>query len=189
MSTKIGNLNAATAEEGDEIPANRSGSDVKLTAGDIASLGPNSYGGMYVYDGATAQAITNTTTPVKLTCFSLAGGVNGLSHNCTPDKVNNRITVARAGTYYLSYSLSFLSSVASINFESYVYVDGTIIPSTGSMSKMAAGAGTDMKCINGGGFAAIAANKDVDLRAYHSHGSSVDMTVSHANLTVRYVGT
>lgn len=189
MSTKITNLTSATAAAGDEIPCNRAGADKKITAGDIAALGPNAYAGIYVYDGSTAQAISNGTTPVKITAFQQTGGANGLSANCTSDKANSKITITRAGTYYLNYSISFVSSVASINWECYCFVDGTIVPSTGSMSKVGTGAGTDTKCINGGGFFAITANKDVDLRAYHDHGSSANITVSHANLCVRYVGT
>jgi len=189
MSTKIGNLASATAAAGDEIPANRSGSDVKLTAAGIAALGPNSYAGIYIYDGATAQVIATGTTPVKLTHFAAAGGANGLFATCTPDKANSKIIVVRAGVYYVNYSVSFLSSVASINWEMYVFSDGTIVPATGSLSKMGTGAGTDTKCLNGGGFVAVAANKDIDLRGYHDHVSNASITVSHANLTVRYVGT
>ena len=189
MTSKITDLTAATAAAGDEIPANRAGSDKKLLAQDIAALGPNSYAGIYIYDGAYAQTIATGSTPAKLVAFAQAGGANGLSANCTTDKANSKITITRAGVYYLNYSVSFLSSVASVNWECYVFADGSIIPSTGALSKMGTGAGTDTKCINGGGFFSILANKDVDFRAYHSHGSNCDITISHANLCVRFVGT
>ena len=188
MTSKITDLTAATAAAGDEIPANRAGSDKKLLAEDIAALGPNRYAGIYIYDGATAQTVANGTTPIKITAFDAATGFNGLSSHCTADKVNSKITVLHAGVYYVNYSISFSNAVTpSLIWEFYVHSDGVIFPSSGAQVKMASAG--DLKCLGGGGFVNVLANKDIDLRCYHSHSAGIDMTITHGNLCVRYVGT
>jgi hypothetical protein len=146
---------------------------------------PGTFAGIYVYDGSTAQTVATGSTPVLLTCFNTAAGANGLSNDCTPVKASNKITVTRAGTYLIAYSISYTSGV-NTNWEFYAFNDGTQLLGTGAMSKIAVGA--DTQCVAGTGYAAAAAGKDIDLRGYHSDGGSANLTVSHCNLTVTRVG-
>ena len=146
---------------------------------------PGTFAGIYVYDGSTAQAIAAGSTHILLTCFNTAAGANGLSNDCTSVKASNKITVTRAGTYLINYSISYTSSVNTI-WEFYAFNDGTVLPGTGAMSKIAVGA--DTQCVAGNGYAAVAAGKGIDLRGYHSDGGSANLTVSHCNLIVTRVG-
>jgi len=146
---------------------------------------PGTFAGIYVYDGSTAQAIAAGSTHILLTCFNTAAGANGLSNDCTSVKASNKITVTRAGTYLINYSISYTSGVNTI-WEFYAFNDGTVLSGTGAMSKIAVGA--DTQCVSGNGYAAVAAGKDIDLRGYHADGGSANLTVSHCNLTVTRVG-
>ena len=146
---------------------------------------PGTFAGIFVYDGSTAQAVAAGSTPILLTCFNTAAGANGLSNDCTSVKASNKITVTRAGTYLINYSISYTSGVNTI-WEFYAFNDGTQLPGTGAMSKIAVGA--DTQCVSGNGYAAVAAGKDIDLRGYHADGGSANLTVSHCNLTVTRVG-
>ena len=146
---------------------------------------PGTFAGIYVYDGITAQAVAAGSTPILLTCFNTATGANGLSNDCTSVKASNKITVTRAGTYLINYSISYTSSNNTV-WEFYAFNDGTQLAGTGAMSKIATGA--DTQCVSGNGYAAVAAGKDIDLRGYHSDGGSTNITVSHGNLTVTRVG-
>jgi hypothetical protein len=146
---------------------------------------PGTFAGIYVYDGSTVQAVAAGSTPLLLTCFNTAAGANGLSNDCTSVKASNKITVTRAGTYLINYSISYASSVNTV-WEFYAFNDGTVLSGTGAMSKIAVGA--DTQCVSGNGYAAVAAGKDIDLRGYHSDGGGANLTVSHCNLTVTRVG-
>lgn len=144
------------------------------------------YGGIYVYDGSTAQTVAAGSTPILMTCFNTAAGANGLSNGMTPAKASNKITVTYAGTYHIAYMVSFTSGTNNSVWEFYAFNDGTRQTSTGAMSKIAVGA--DVQCVSGQGFATVAAGKDIDLRCYHGEVGSATITPSHANLTVKYVG-
>jgi hypothetical protein len=147
---------------------------------------PGCYAGIYIYDGVTAQTIATGTTPTLLTGFNTATGFNGLSSNCTPVKTSNKITVTVAGTYMIAYSFSYAAGTNNIIWEMYAFNAGTRLSGTGAMSKT--GAAADTQCISGMGFAAVAANTDIDLRGYHNDGGNVTITPNHANLTVVRVG-
>ena len=147
---------------------------------------PGTFAGIYVYDGSTGQVIATGTTPTLLTAFNTAAGSNGLSNDVTPVKASNKITVSRAGTYLIAYSLSFSQSGTNVVFEVYAFNDGVQLPATGSQTKTVNS--TDIKCCSGMGYAAIAAGKDIDLRGYHDQGGNVTITPSHVNFTVTRVG-
>ena len=104
--------------------------------------------------GSTVQAVAAGSTPILLTCFNTAAGANGLSNDCTSVKARNKITVTRAGTYLINYSISYTSSVNTV-WEFYAFNDGTVLSGTGAMSKIAVG--TDTQCVSGNGYAAVAA--------------------------------
>ena len=156
-----------------------------ITSRDL-SITSTSFAGILVYDGVTAQSIATGTTPTLLTCFNTAAGANGLSYDCTPVKASNKITVTRAGVYKIAYSFSYALGTNNLLWEMYAFNDGVQVTGTGAMSKT--GTAGDTQCVSGVGFATVAANKDVDLRGYHSDGGNVNITPSHVNFTVTRVG-
>jgi hypothetical protein len=147
---------------------------------------PGTYGGIYVYDGATAQSIATGATPITLTCFNTAAGANGLSNDMTVDKANNKITVTRAGTYQILWTLSFLTGTNGVQWEAYPFYGSTQMTGAGALIYAANNA--QAVCITAHGYATIPANTDITLRAYHNNGGSVNITVGHANLNCTRVG-
>jgi hypothetical protein len=147
---------------------------------------PGSFGGVYVYDGSTAQSVANGSTPILLTCWAAAGGANGLSNDTTPVAASNKITITRAGKYQVFYSVSFISGKANLNWEFYVYNGGAQMTNTGCLTKTSSN--TDSQVVSAMGFMTVAANADIDLRCYHNDGAPQTITVGHANMTVVRVG-
>jgi hypothetical protein len=153
-------------------------------SGVVTSLG--TYGGIYVYDGATAQSIGTGSTPITLTCFAAAGGANGLASDMTVDKANNKITVTRAGTYQIIWTLSFLSGTNAVQWEAYPFYGSTQMVGAGAL--IFANNNAQAVCMTAHGYATIPANTDITLRVYHNNGGSVNITVGHANINVTRVG-
>ena len=147
---------------------------------------PGTYGGIYVYDGTTAQTVSTGSTPTTLTCFNTANGVDGLANDMTVAKASNKITVTRAGTYKVAYSISYSSSVTGSIWEFYVFNGATQLNGTGAQSKTANA--SDIQCISGNGFMAVTANTDITLRGYHGEGGNANITITHGNMTLHYIG-
>lgn len=76
------------------------------------------YGSITVNDAGTPQTGIDTT-PVKITGFD----TNGPSLRCTPDHTTDQIAVGLAGTYLVSFQLSFSGSGAA-TFNVHAYVNG-----------------------------------------------------------------
>lgn len=147
---------------------------------------PGTYGGIYVWEGSTAQVVATGTTPILLTCFNTAAGADGLSNDMTVVKASNKITVTRAGVYKAAWSLSYSSSVTNAVWEFTMYNGATQVVATAAMSKtFVAG---DVQCVSGVGYMDVAASTDITLRGFHNQGGNASITVEHANLTLEYVG-
>lgn len=87
-SSKITNLTSLTAASGDEIPVNRSGSDGKITAGDIAALVGDSYVD-FVEIGAPSNPSANTA---RLFCRDNGSGKTQLCVIFSTGSVINIVT-------------------------------------------------------------------------------------------------
>lgn len=145
-----------------------------------------SFGGIYIYDGATAQTIATGTTPTKITQFSASAGADGQANDTTPDHANSKITLTRAGKYLINYSVSYISDTNGVTWESYAFAGGSVVNATGGKQYIATGSQTSH--IRSMGFVNVSANTDIDLRIYHDRGGNVALTIGHANLTVLRVG-
>lgn len=75
------------------------------------------YGAIYVEDGTTAQTGIGTT-PVLVTCFNTAEGVDGTAANVTPAKASNKLTVGTSGdgVYRVDWALSLTALTASTQY-------------------------------------------------------------------------
>lgn len=144
------------------------------------------YAGIYVDDGATAQAIATGTTYTKLTGFTL----DQISRNATSDVANDQIVITELGDYDIGYSISYQSGTPNVTFEVGVF---------GGLT----GAGVEQKQIHtdrrltssdtgsasGRGLLRVSAVPYyVDLRASHDNGSSVNITMVSSSLIVNKIG-
>ena len=145
-----------------------------------------SYGGVYVYDGAVAQSISNGTTPIQMTCWSVTGGSDGRASGVTPQAASSNIKITRAGKYQVIYNVSFLNNSSGSLWEFYIFSAGTQDQNTGAQCKT--GTAGEINHVGGFGFIDVAIDDTVDLRCYHDVGSPKTITVGHANLNVVYVG-
>lgn len=179
---KISDLPAADTITGTElVPVVQNGTSKKASVAALNTISRD-HAAIYIYDGAYAQSIPNGSTPVLIAHFAQAGGDNGLSSGAVPDKASNRIVAAKSGRYLVQYSLSYTCNQNNVTWESYVFANGARLTDTGAMSKLSTGA--DTQCISGVGIADLVQGQAIDLRAYHNYGSAVNLTVSHASLTL-----
>lgn len=147
---------------------------------------PGTYGTIYVFDGVTAQTVATGTTPTLLTCWNTATGFNGVANDMTPAKASNKITVTRAGTYRVAYNLSYTCNTDLTTWEFYCFSGGAEAVNMGT--RFTSAVGVNNVTVSAAGYFAIAANADIDVRAFHSLGGNSIITINHANLNIQYLG-
>lgn len=141
------------------------------------------YAAIHVHDASTAQAIATGATYTKVTAFT----DNGVSSNCTPDQANDKITITRPGKYQVEGSFSFSSGTNTVEFKMAVFINGVEFDNLHCTRKI----GTAGDVGNAGitGIVDITSVPiDLDLRARHDNGGSVNLTVTYANLNVSLLG-
>ena len=138
---------------------------------------------IYVADATASQAIATGTTYTKLTTFT----TNGQSSNCTSDATNDKITVTKTGRYLVTCSINASSGTANSTFKFAAFLNGVEQSNIHAHRKYAA-AGDNGSCSISGIIDVTTANWDLDIRARHDVGSSVDLTTTYMNLKVIYLG-
>lgn len=139
------------------------------------------YAGIYVSDGSTGQNILTGTSYTKLTGFT----TNGESYNCTADAANDKITITKAGKYWVSGSFSFSGS-ANVTFRICLFYDNTEISKIHLARKL--GSGGDVGSASFSGILSASANKDIDCRVRHDSIGTESITLQYANFTIHYIG-
>lgn len=178
---KVTDLPAVSSVSGDETVMLVQGGVSKKATLKQLQVGRD-YGELYIIDGSTAQSIGNGATPIKVTLFNTAAGVNGLASGIVPDKAASQLVIARPGRYRVAYSISYRCGTNNVTWESYIYANAVRQPQTGAMSKIATGA--DTQCITGLGIMDIGAGQAIDLRMYHDNGGAVNLTIEHASISI-----
>lgn len=141
------------------------------------------YGAVNIYDNSTAQSIPTGATYTKLTCFPSIG----LNSYVTCDTANDKITFTKTGKYRVSATLSFSCGTNNVEWRVAGFLNNVEQNQLHFVRKI----GTAGDVGNAGitGFINVSsAPWDLDLRARHNDGGSVNLTVVYGNLNVEYVG-
>jgi hypothetical protein len=140
------------------------------------------YAEIHGHDLSTAQSIATGTTYVKLTAFA----DNGQSANCTAYATNDKITLTKAGKYRVSWNMSFSCGTNNVTWKCAAFLDGTEQNQCHAQTKI--GIAGDSQHISASSILVTTANKDLDLRARHDQGGSIDITPLYLSLSVDYLG-
>lgn len=135
-----------------------------------------------VAGASAAQTIPTGTTYTKLTCYTTNGEVS----NCTADAANDKITITKTGRYrVMATSSSYVNTSSS--FEFTIFLGGVEQTQTHSWRQFVnandMGGGVMQGIIN-----VTSVPVDADCRARHADGGSVDLTITHSNFNVEYLG-
>lgn len=132
-----------------------------------------------VISSATNPVQTVTNGPAqKITTFN----TNAISHNCTADQANDRITITRAGNYRVNFVFAGPVSVAAL-FTFSIKVNGSIILHLKAFEYFGASAQGEVVAMSGPvGY--IAAGQTVEAWVQHDNGGSIDMTAWNCALSV-----
>ena len=138
---------------------------------------------IHVHDGSTAQSIATGAGYVKLTGFAHDGD----SANCTPDVANDKITITKAGKYFVVGSFSFTSGSVNTTFFCAPFLNG-VEQDQIHWNRKVATTGDVGAAPFSGIIDVTTAPWDLDVRIRHNQGGSVDFTPVYMNLTVFYLG-
>lgn len=131
-------------------------------------------GTLYVTGNTTAET-TVDATPRKIAALDTKGVESGL----TVDTANNQITIATAGDYLVTASVSF-SGTASKTFNVQIYKNTS---TTNMVLERKLGAGGDVGNSHVNGVLTLAASDDISLYQSSTDGGTA-MTISDSQLTV-----
>lgn len=149
--------------------------------GDLKKLG--NFAEIYVADGSTAQAIPTGATYTKLTGFA----TDGQSAGCTANVANDKIVVTKTGRYLVNASINASSGTNNVTFKYAVFLNNAEQNACHCHRKYSVAGDYGSSSITGI-IDVTTANLDVDLRARHDDGGSVDLTPTYMTLNVLYIG-
>lgn len=158
-------------DEGEEGEAGPPGPPGIVVVGD--------YGEISIDDNGSGQTLDTSGQWYKITQFD----TNGESSGMTPDQANNKITVARAGTYTVTFSCSF-NGTASTVYHFDIYVDGA--PQHQLAMERGIGTANDVGAVSITGFIVAGAGEDVEIYV-SADGNTKNYLQGHANLNVRAI--
>jgi hypothetical protein len=144
---------------------------------------PGIFGDIYVESGTTSQTIASGAAYTKITAFT----TNGLYKNITPDAGNNKITLTVNGIYQVNLGTSLASGTNNVTFFGSIFLNAVEQDQCHWTRKVATAGdiGSASLC---GMIEVTAAPLDLDFRVRHDNVSSIDLTISYANLLVIFVG-
>jgi len=143
------------------------------------------YGEIYVAGGSTTQ-VTNASADTfdLITGFNTAAGADGASNGATNAKASNKITLDTAGTYKVTFSVSW-TGTTNETYTMKVYLNGAAQDNVLLERKI--GTGTDTGRAACSGYIVAAAGQDLDVRVAAA-GTSSDFIPSSMNLNCARVG-
>lgn len=153
-----------------------------LAAADVDTAAENllaliAFGGLSVTGGAATQ--TGVSTSEKITQWT----TNDLSANTTPDHTADTITVAQAGTYLLTGTVSF-SGTANKTFIIEGYNETQVSALTNCRCERKLGTGGDVGCVAIHGIFTAAASDAISL---HVSADTGDFSVTEGSWSVRRI--
>ena len=140
-------------------------------------------GNIHLHDGVTAQSIPTGSTYTKLTGFT----DHGPSVFTKPDAENNKIILTKKGIYKVSIPISAFSGTANVTFSMAAFLDGVEQHQVHAYRKFAV-ANDNGFCMPDGLIMVDTVPIDLDVRAKHTSGSAVNLTLVYAGITVDYKG-
>jgi hypothetical protein len=167
-----------TTDFADNTAGDISAGDNRNILTDLRDSTLGCYGAMYVFGGATAQSLT--TTSAKITAFT----TNGISDNTTPLASSDQITVAIAGDYHISCTITLTGTSTHV----YIFrpaINGTVVANVGTRFT---NAGTAQFQLAFACLSTLAASDVVTLYGESNQGGGSNVTVIDAQLIVRRVG-
>ena len=141
------------------------------------------YAEIYVNSNATVQVIPTGSGYTQVTNYS----ANGDSSLCTPDYVNNKITLTRNGEYRLSTHVSFAGSGSGNTWFGTIFAGGTELADIHFERKIGTGGDHGSAGISGF-YACTNAPVDIDFRMRHEAGGDLNLTATYMNLNVHRIG-
>ena len=141
------------------------------------------YAEIYLADGSTAQAIATGAGYTKLTGYA----TDGLSNNATSAVASDKITITVAGVYKVDASISASSGTANVTFRYAVFLNGVEQNAIHAYRKYAASGDNGANSMTGY-IDVTTVPWDLDVRARHDNGGSINLTPTYMNLNVSMVG-
>ena len=149
----------------------------------IDALESGAFAEIYASENATGQSIPNGSSYTKITQFDQ----NGLSSNCTPDQLNNKITITKAGRYKVTGSFSFFCDANGDRHIGAAFLNGVEQSNLEFRRKIANGA--DIGSTSFSGFIEVSTTSiDLDFRVRHDDVSPITVTFEYINLNVECIG-
>lgn len=140
------------------------------------------FGEIYGYDNATASSLTSSFALV--TSFDTDGQSNG---SVTNSAANDRITVGKAGKYFVCISLTIYNDSGSgFDVILSLFKNGST-ELTNIHAERTLASGTDKGSVSLSGIVSLAANDYVDLRA-KTDGASADVIFQELNMSLMQLG-
>lgn len=140
------------------------------------------YGGIHAHDNATAQAIINGTAYATITALIDTHASNDVLISTSTQSIR----INRGGVYRIAFSISYTTGTNNIVSKFAAFQNSTELDQVHTEVKT--GTGADVASTGGSGFVRLSAGDIITLRARHDNISSVNYTVTYANLNVERVG-
>ena len=176
----VGNGSNTVTIGNSEITDNYLNGDLAVT-GRVTEAG--TFAEIHVADASTAQSIATGATYTKITAFT----DNGFSSNCTADVANDKITFTKTGIYRVDGQASMDSGTNNVTFKVAAFLNGVEQDQVHFQRKMSVA--SDIGSGSFTGFIDVTTvGWDLDMRARHDNGGSVNLTIEYGNLNVSYVG-
>ena len=141
------------------------------------------YAGIHVHDTTVVQSIPAGTTYTKVLCYVY----NDSAANCTPDAANDKITITKTGSYYVSGSFSFKSNTNNVVFRCAAFLGGVEQNDVHWLRKIGTGADAGSS-----GFVGIISVQsvpiDIDVRVRHDQVGATEFNVLYSNFVVNRIG-
>jgi len=138
---------------------------------------------IYVNDASASQTISSSATYTKVTAFA----TNGQSSNCTADAANDKITITKAGRYFVSCQLDGYIDSNNVEFDAAIFLNGNIQNNLKAKVEFQA-ANKEGQLTLVGIVDVTSDGQDLDVRIRQQSGSNVTMTMVNTNLNVHYLG-
>jgi hypothetical protein len=137
------------------------------------------FAGIYVKDSAATISCDSDNADTKATQFT----TNGLSNNCTPDAANDKITITKAGKYYVTWAAVVdLNGGATVDVLLAAYLDGVRQDNLHQNNSVSS---VDKRVVSACGFIDVTSVPiDLDLRANIGSATARLLTLSDISLTV-----
>ena len=142
---------------------------------------PPAYAEIHLSDGTSDQAIPTGLTYTKIDSWD----DNGFSYRAIADQANNKLTLLE-GTWQVSCSLSFTCDTNNVEWYIAAFLNGDEYHQVHFVRKI--GTAGDIGSAAMTGILRCSGPCDLDIRARHNNGGSVDLQTIYGNLNAFRLG-